>query len=434
MTDPNNKPINESPFKSGPKLDKTTTRQATSIPDADFTNLGLSKIPKTVSSTRTPFPEIEKKLDLMFSHASGVNQTQIQQAKMLLENFLQGKDVFTKFQFGQPSKVNELLVRGLMNIYITSKDISTQVRAKDTVSRLLNPLFNEVLAKRIIETYNSSKYAKYPVTKLTDVVKWALEKSFEMYFNHKWEQFLAKNIGPKNTFIAGNFIGLMYTVLTGSGGTRGGSWFADYYNSYNDNPEKFTQKKAVNPSDKTNIDRSSHTVSDIIKHVYNPGGKFNPAVADNFNKANDEIIDYLQKNVKNPLHAKVFEYIVKDKLDSEEIMDIDPNFDTAAKITGAFRDLSVANKKASAVIDMIYKNYKLTLPSFSTWKTSDFNKTASDRGELEKDYNSSEVGRDDKGKLSKVTYDKFGEKSYSPLNELRLMVRNLLEEHFKTTK
>jgi hypothetical protein len=237
-------------------------------------------------------------------------------------------------------------------------------------------------------------------------------------------------VGPDNTFITGNFIGFIYDTLTGKKGTRKNGWFGPYYNGLKDNPEKYQQTKAQDPST-LKIDRSEHTISDVIKYIYNPGGKVDLNRIDAFNKANKDIVYYLKSNVKNPASWKVFQYVISDKLDSDEIVDIDNKiFPNAAKVTGAFRDLAVANKKATGVIDMIYKNYKLNLPAFSSWKTSDLNKSPLDRGELKAD--SPEVGRDDKGELSKIKYDKFGDKTYSPLQELRLFIRKLLSEQFKT--
>lgn len=425
MIEPNNKQINEGPFKSEPKLDKTAAKPESNIPDSDFAKMKLSKKPKTFSSNRVSFPEIESKLETMYNVAadSKISQAQLQQVKIMLDNFLQGQDLNLNFQFGQPSKINELVVRGLINIYANSTDINMQVRAKEAVSKMLNPLLNEVLAKRIIETYNGSQFAKYPVTKITDAVKWALEKSFEMYFTHLWEKFLKTNVGPNNTFIAGNLIALVYTQQTGSGGKLRGSWFADYYNNFMDNPAKFTPQKAQNPS-AANLDKSSQTVSDIIKYVYSVGGKFDPELPNRFNMANRDIVDYLKKELKNPIYWKIFQYIVGDKLDAEEIVDIDGDyFSDGSKVTGAFKDLAKV-KRATDVIDMIYKNHKLKLPPFSSWKTSDFIKSPSSRGELKPE--PAEFGVDDSGNLSKISYDKFGDKKITSLKEVRLFIREIL--------
>lgn len=389
-----------------------------------------AKMYSTSGRDRIPYPEIEKRLNKMYSHASGISPANLQTVKVALDNFLQGKDINVRFAFGQPhSKINELIIRGLMNIYVNTKDISLQIRAKKTIKDALNPLLNPQLALKIIETYNLSKYNKYPVKKIDGTVNSILEKGFEMNFDYLWDEWMKKNIGPDNTFITGSFIGLVYNALTGQYGTRKNGWFGPYYNGIKDNPEKYQQTKAQDPST-VKLDRSEHTISDVIKYIYNPGGKVDLNRIDAFNKANKDIVDYLKKNVQNPKSYKVFQYVVGDKLDSEEIVDIDKKmFPTTASVTGAFTDLAAKNKKASGVIDTIYKNYKLNLPSFSTWKSSDLNKAPSDRGELKAD--GPEIGRDDKGKLSKIKYDKFGEKTYSPLQELRLFIRKLLSEQFK---
>lgn len=393
------------------------------------------KMYSTSGRDRIPYPEIESRLNKMYSYASGITPANLQSIKNTLDEFLQGKDINVRFAFGNPhSKMNELILRGLMNIYANAQDIGLQVRAKKVVKDSLNPLLNPQLALRIIEIYNKSKYNKYTVTKIDNTVNYILEKGFEMTFDYLWDHWMEKNIGPNNTFIAGNFIGLIYNSLTGQNGTRNNGWFGIYYNGIKDNPEKFQQGKAEDPT-KVKLDRSNHTVSDIIQYIYNPGGKVNLKRIDAFNKANKDILAYLSddKNVKGDLGWKVFEYIVIKKLDSDEIVELDKQyFPTSAKVTGAFRNLAVANKKASETIDRIYKNHRLDLPSFSTWKSSDINKEPSDRGELKAD--APEIGRDEKGNLVKIKYDKFGEKTFVPLQELRLMIRNLLSEHFKNNK
>ena len=388
------------------------------------------KMYSTSGRDRIPYPEIEKRLEKMYSHASGISPANLQTVKVALDNFLQGRDINLRFAFGPQGKINELIIRGLLNIYINSKDVSLQIRAKQAIKDSLNPLLNPQLALKIIDTYNNSKYNKFPVKKIDSTVNSILEKGFEMYFDYLWDIWLKNNIGPDNTFITGNFIGFIYDTLTGKNGSRKNGWFGPYYNEFKSNPDKYQQQKAQDPSS-IKLDRSEHTVSDVIKYIYNPGGKIDLKRVDAFNKANKDIIDYLQKNVKNPASWKVFQYVVDDKLDSEEIIDIDNDtFPNNAKVTGAFRDLAVANKKASGVVDMIYKNYKLNLPPFSSWKTSDLNKASSDRGELKAD--SPEIGRDEKGNLAKIKYDKFGEKTFTKLQELRMFIRKSLEEQFKT--
>lgn len=389
-----------------------------------------AKMYSTSGRDRIPYPELEKKLNKMYSHASGYAPENLRIVKVMLDDFLQGQDINVRFAFGQPhSKINELVIRGLINIYTNAKDTGLQVRAKQTIKEALNPLLNPQLALKIIDVYNKSKYNKYPVKKIDNTVNSILEKGFEMYFDYLWDIWMKNNIGPDNTFITGNFIGFIYDTLTGKNGTRKNGWFGPYYNDFKKNPEKFQPTKAIDPA-KVKLDRSEHTISDVIKYIYNPGGKVNLNRIDMFEKANKDIVNYLKKNVQNPLSWKVFQYVVMNKLDSEEIVDIDKKyFPNTAKATGAFTDLAGKNKKAAEAIDMIYKNYKLALPKFSTWKSSDLNKSSSDRGELQAD--APELGRDEKGNLAKIKYNKMGDKTISPLQELRLMIRNLLQEHFK---
>lgn len=386
--------------------------------------------PRSFSSARHEFPELDSKLDFMFSHISEITEKNKQDARVLLDNFLQGQSINLRFSFGPTGKAHNVIIRGLMTIYANSPDLNLQLRAKEEVRNSLNPLINPQLAIKIIETYNKSKFNKFPIKKIDETVNYALEKGFELNFNTLWDLWIKKNIGPDNTYIAGNFVGLVYQSLTGMNGTRERTWFAQYYNDYKENPDRFTQPKAIDPS-KIKLDRSNHTISDIIKYIYsigNPKG-FNSKRADNFAKANNDILNYLQDNVKNPLSWKIFKYVVINKLDSEEIMDLDSDFDTAAKVSGSFNDLSKKNKNAINAIDNIYKNYKLDLPSFSIWKSSDLNKAPSDRGELEA--GQSEIGRDDKGNLSKINYDKRGDKTFIPLQELRLIIRRIMIEQIK---
>ncbi len=389
------------------------------------------KMYSTAGRDRIPHPELEKKLKTMYSYAVGITPANLQQVKVALDDFLQGQDINVRFAFGQPhSKINELILRGLINIYANSKDISLQVRAKKAIKDSLNPLLNPQLAIKIIEIYNKSKFNKFPIKKIDNTVNSILEKGFEMYFDYLWDIWLKNNVGPNNTFITGNFIGFIYDTLTGKNGTRKNGWFGPYYNGIKANPEKFQQTKAQDPT-KVKLDRSNHTVSDVIKYIYGVGGKFNPNRLDAFNNANQEILNFLRKNIPNPLSAKIFQYVVIDKLDNEEIVSIDKkNFPNTAKASGAFIDSLIKNKKVISAIDSVYKNYKLDLPSFSKWKSSDLNKASSDRGELTAD--APEIGRDSKGNIAKIKYDKLGDKTITPLSELRLMIRNLLQEHFKT--
>ena len=388
--------------------------------------------PRSFSSAKSKFPELEKKLDYVFENVTELKDSAKQDARILLDNFLQGQNINLRFSFGPAGKAHNAIIRGLMTIYANSQDLNLQLRAKEEVRNSLNPLLNPQLAIKIIETYNNSKFNKFPVTKIDADVNYALEKGFELNFNMLWDLWIKKNVGPENTYIAGNFVGLVYQALTGVNGTRNATWFAKYYNDYKTNPEKFKQGKAVDPT-KVKLDKSNHTISDIIQYIYsvgNPKG-FNAKRADAFSKANNDILDFLQKNVKNPLAAKIFQYVVMNKLDSEEIMDMDKDFDTSAKVSGTFNDLAKKNLAAVKAIDNIYKNYKLDLPSFSMWKSSDFNKGPSDRGELEKSKLDAEVGRDDKGNLAKIKYDKFGDKNFIPLQELRLIIRRIMIEQIK---
>lgn len=350
-----------------------------------------------------PINPLEKKLQLVYSHASGISDAYLNNAKEILDNFLQGQTIDLKFTFGPESKRNDLILRGLMTIYANASDFKTKLRAKDTVKKYFNPLSNPILASKIIETYNNSKFNEFPIKQIDKTVSWALLKGLELNFGTIWDLWIRRNVGPQNSYIAPGIIALMYSVLTGMQGTRNATWFAQYYNDYKKNPDRFTPQKAQDPS-KIKLDRSNHTVSDIIKYIYNPGGTFNPKIADAFSKANTEILSALKNSIKNPLSWKVFEYVVMNKLDSEEIVGADKkHFPNIAKVTGAFRDLAVMNKKASKFIDFIYKKHKLALPPFSTWKTSDLNKAPSDRGEL----------------------------APEKLNELRMMVRRILMEHVR---
>lgn len=384
--------------------------------------------PQTAASAdvRTDLANVQKKLNIMYSKTK--KQFAVP-AKVILDNFLKGQPIANKITFGQGSQLNDVIITGLFNIYANSTQSQLQIRAKDTAKSMLNPIGNSEFTKRIIAIYNNSKFNKYPVKSIDATVKWALKKSYEMFFTKLWDLFLKNNINPDKTITKTGFIGLVYTQLTGGNGFRTSEWFAQYYNDYKKDPKRFQQINPADP-DKQKFDRSSHTVSDIIKYVYSIGKKFDVKILDNFSAANKEIVDFLKKNVKNPRSWKVFDYVVNSKLDSEEIIDMDKkDFPNQATVTGAFRDLAVANKKATTTIDAIYKKYKLKLPPFSTWKTSDFNKAASDRGELKAD--TPEFSTDKKGNLGKIKYDAFGNAEFSTLKELRIIIRDLLKENYK---
>lgn len=368
---------------------------------------------------------LNKKLNSVYQNATELSNNSIEEVKSIVNNFLQGNDINLKFYFGHNSKINTVIIRALATIYVNSNDNGLQIKAKHAIKNSLNPITNKILGDKIIEVYNNSKFNKYPIKKIDSAVTWALKKTFEYNFETYWNYFLRKNIGPNNSFISGNFIGLVYDGMTGGGGYRINTWFGQYYNDYKTNPELFsTGGKAEDPL-KQKLDRSKHTVSDVINYVYSIGKKFNPKIIDNFNSANQEILIWLSRNAK-PSSSKIFEYVVIKKLDTEEIIKFyKKHFKTPAFVIGAFSELS-KNKKSVTAIDDIYKKYKLKLPSFSTWKSSDFAKGPSDRGELKA--TGPEIGIDKGGNLSKIKWDKDDNKVYSPLEEMRMYIRSVINE------
>jgi hypothetical protein len=85
------------------------------------------------------------------------------------------------------------------------------------------------------------------------------------------------------------------------------------------------------------------------------------------------------------------------------------------------------NESCLTEIDSIYKKYDLELPSFKTWKPSDLNKGPSDRGVLQKHPTEFDLSPDGP---AKVKYDAYGNKTLVPLEEVRILIRNILEENF----
>lgn len=383
------------------------------------------KEPKAVKTKDEPKSKAEIAIDNMISGLKSppTSKEHKEQAASILKNFLKGEDFPISYGTGYNGKLKDILMSGLM--LILQYDSANSDRAKEKINQALNPLNSPILFKQVIDRYNKASDSVSEIKGNTKLANIIMKKTFSYLFNQllddRWRSENKEKLGKE--FI-GFFLHNFYFK------------FNYFYNEYIKNPEKFPQiqalinPKLVGPKEyKPEIDRSKHTISDIIKYIYSPGSgeKFDPRRLDAFNKANQEILSLLKSTVKNPRSWKVFEYVVMDKLDPEEIVGTDKNFPTAATVTGAFRDLAVANKKATEAIDSIYKKYKLNLPSFKTWSSSDLTKGPSDRGELSPT-GGVELGRDTKGNLAKVSYDKFGEKQYSPIQELRLFIRKTISE------
>ncbi len=163
------------------------------------------------------------------------------------------------------------------------------------------------------------------------------------------------------------------------------------------------------------------TLSDIIHYVY---GSQDVSRMNAFNQANKEILSFLRLKGENRKLAKIFDYVINCKLDTEEIIALDPNeFPSPKEVTAAFQKLKT--QAFSEKMDSIYRSKRLWLPKVSTWIASDLNKGPSDRGMLKPE--PPEYGNVD-GNLGKIKYDAYGEKTYAPLMEMRLFIRKIMSE------
>jgi len=394
------------------------------------------KEPKTVNTKTGPKSRAEIEIDKMIAGLkSPISNAHKEQASFMLKNFIKGEDFPIKHTTGYDSKLLKILINGLL--IIMNFDKGNSDKAKEKIRQALNPLTNPALFKQIIDRYNKASDSVSTIKGNTKPVNIIMNKNFSYHFDNELNKWLRDHGSELSRDLGSGFIGHFIDYLYFG--------FNNYYNKFIKNPEKYPQLQAlINPKlvgpkeNKPEIDRSKHTISDIVKYIYSPGAgeKFDPKRLDAFNNANKEILSLLKSSIKNPRSWKIFQYVVMDKLDAEEIIGIDKDFPTPATVTGAFRDLAVMNKKASEVIDSIYKKNRLSLPSFKTWSTSDLSKSPLDRGELTPTHQSfksinmsePELGRDTKGKLAKVSYDKYGEKQYSPLQELRLFIRKTINE------
>jgi hypothetical protein len=362
---------------------------------------------------------LKRKIDNMLSfYTRRYPYNFIESASEQLKHYIDSGQIKQfRFDLGGNSKLNTLLTAGLMTIAINNNDDN----AKKIVEKSLLPSENPIFRDRIIRSYNSSGSAEFPIEKLTNDVIKIVDDSFHYAFNDAWKQWIHDNT-RENKIILGGFIGEIDSRLTGKQGKFTGSGFPHRWNSYNKSPNKFKQE----PAGPQKIDQSKHTISDIVKYIY--GKKDNEGFArmDAFNKANAEIYKLLFTNIKNPLIAKAFDGVVGSKLDYDEIASSSKDFKKDPKfVKSVFQNLQ---KSAQAVnfINNTYKKFGLKLPSFNTWTASDLNKGPSDRGELTPE--KPEIGRDPKGNLAKIKYDKYGEKSYIPLQELRNIIKEILQK------
>lgn len=379
---------------------------------------------KSADKAKDPAKELlKRKIDaIMSSYGRRIQSNVIQSASEQLKHYIDSGQI-KQFHFthGQDSHLNTLLTAGLMTIAINNGDNKAKKIVEDSLIPSKNPIFMD----RIIRSYNQSKQAEFPIKKLTNEVIKIVDESFHYSFNDAWTTWIKDNL-RENKILLGGFIGDIDSRVTAKQGSFKGSGFPHRWNTYNKSPEKFKQQ----PAGPEQIDKSKHTISDIVNYIYSYSKKNNDFTrVDAFNKANQEIYKYLLMNSKNPLIAKVFDGVVGSKLDYEELAGTDKGFKNDPQyVKSVFSNLQ-KNKAFVDVVNNTYKKFGLNLPNFITWKASDLNKGPSDRGELTAD--KPEIGRDDKGNLAKIKYNQYGDKTYSKLQELRSIIRETLENNFK---
>lgn len=161
-------------------------------------------------------------------------------------------------------------------------------------------------------------------------------------------------------------------------------------------------------------------LSRIIQYVY---GDKDLHKIDAFNAANKEILAFLKLKGADRKIAKAFDYIVCRKLDGHEIVALDHHdFPTTLEVTKAFQKLKGAY--FSEKIDLIYhEKGLLRFPRFSTWVASDLNAGPSDKGHLQPEPSEFDV---QDGQIGKVHYNKYGEKRFQSLGEIRMFIRQIL--------
>ena len=320
-----------------------------------------TKTNKVTTKSADPVKDLlKRKIDLMMSfYERRMPQSVIQSATEQLKYYIDSGQI-KQFNFtqGSESNLNTLLTAGLMTIAINNNDHN----AKKIVENSLLPSSNPVFMDRIIRSYNESNQAEFPIKKLTREVIKFIDDSFHYTFNDAWATWIKDNV-RENKILLGGFIGEIDSRITAKQGKFSGSGFPYRWNTFNKAPQKFQQE----PAGPAQIDRSKHTISDIIKYIY--GKKDNEGFArmDAFRKANQEIYKTLLSSAKNPLTAKVFDAVVGSSLDYEEIANSNKDFKKNPQfVKSIFQNL----QKSKALVDIInqtYKKFGLKLPNFTTW-------------------------------------------------------------------
>ena len=348
---------------------------------------------------------IWSKLNALYANNNELFPAQLEIIKSDLRLFLNGGPLQLRFTMDTfQREINNLVVAGLLIIYTYTTNEKLKKAAKQVIKNSLDPLLNQSLAFQLVNTYNK-KNGQFPITSLTEDVKIVMKRTFEYYFDYLWDRWITQNTSQGQSSKSG-FIPYVYHTISGAGGTQTKGGFPYFWNQTN-KPEKTKPPEA--------------NLSKIISYVY---GSKDMTRIDAFNAANIEIVNHLKQALPISRQWKVFDHVVGSKLDSSEIVAADKEFKDEKDVANAFQQLKSAD--VSGHIDKIYRKYKLNLPPFKTWIAADLNKGPSDRRQLQPE--PPEMGRDPKGNLAKIKYDKYGDKSYTPLQELRLMVRSVLIE------
>jgi hypothetical protein len=131
---------------------------------------------------------------------------------------------------------------------------------------------------------------------------------------------------------------------------------------------------------------NSVAVSDIQKYLYQGNNK--DEINNNFiqfNNANKEIINYFNANKMNPKYTAIVDGVFNSKLDTEEMIEVYPQFfNTKTNVSNVFLHL-VKNEKLANYINGVYKSHGLELPDVSTWSMKDISSSQDVEKKLKKD-------------------------------------------------
>lgn len=253
---------------------------------------------------------------------------------------------------------------------IISRDIkSGKRRGYDVIDVLFNPVTNAYLRENLIRNSNYFKKANEEgiIKNLSDninseLVMKTVEKMNGLYVNTQ----IIKRYNNSERFDF--FLPFLLNRLQ--------LRFNTEYINLLEKIEK--EKQPKEPKILKHVPRS-YTISDIQKILY--GGNDADGKNDNFikfNQANKEAIAALTANKTNPIHIAIIDGMINSKLDTEEMVELYPQFflikdnptKSRTKVGNAF--LNLKNSSLAKYLDDLYKKHGLlNLPPVSKWNSKD---------------------------------------------------------------